>query len=70
MKAVHFIHFPDEHGERYQNAVKVFGKPAFVHRYWDVRAWQEIAPGDVAVFAQGSADDPFNPYVYDDSSHF
>lgn len=53
--ALHFVGFKDD---RYWNAVKVFGVPDVVHRIWDERARQEIAPGDVAIFAEGSIDDP------------
>jgi hypothetical protein len=48
--ALHFVGFKDD---RYWNAVKVFGLPDFYHRVWDVRARQEVVPGDVAVFATG-----------------
>ena len=53
--AVHFIGFRDD---RYHNAVRVFGQPDFIHRHWDVRAMQEIAEGDVVVFAKGAESDP------------
>jgi hypothetical protein len=50
MPCLHFVGFKDD---RYWNAVKIFGRPDFYHRIWDVRARQEIVPGDVAVFANG-----------------
>ncbi len=65
--AVHFIGF---RGEEYQTARKLWGVPDFFHRWWDVRAWQEIAPGDIAIFARGDENQPFNPYTFDDRAVF
>lgn len=48
---LHFVGFRDD---RYINAVRVFGRPDFIHRGWDLRARREIAAGDVVVFAKGS----------------
>lgn len=46
---LHFVGFKDD---RWWNAVKVFGKPDFVHRIWDMRALREIwDEGDIVVFA-------------------
>lgn len=53
MRCVHFIGFKDD---RYWNAVKVFGPPHYIHPGWDLRAFREIAPDDVLVFAEGNAD--------------
>lgn len=67
MSALHFIGFLHPNigpSVDYDKAVRVFGKPDFVHRYWDVRAKQELAPGDVAIFASGSIDDPVNVYTF------
>lgn len=64
---LHFIGFKDD---RYLAAVRVFGKPDFVHRFWDVRAQHELMPGDVAVFADGDEHDPPRLYAYDDSAYF
>lgn len=64
--AVHFIGFRDD---RYHNAVKVFGQPDFIHRYWDVRAKQEIAEGDVVVFAKGTESDAPRAYTFNDSAY-
>ena len=50
MRCVHFIGFRDD---RYWNAVRVFGRPHFIHRWWDKRARREIAPDDIVVFAEG-----------------
>lgn len=47
--SVHFVGF---RGDEYVNAVRVFGKPDFFHRFWNVRAQQEVQEGDVVVFAR------------------
>lgn len=64
---VHFVGFRDE---RWWNAVKVFGRPDFIHRYWDARAVCEVMEGDVVVFADGNETQPVFKYTYDDSAHF
>jgi len=64
---MHFVGFKDE--ERFARAVRVFGPPTFVHRWWDVRAKQEIAPEDVVVFAEGDEREEPRPISYDDSAH-
>jgi hypothetical protein len=53
--ALHFVWF---RGEEYHSAVKVWGKPDFVHMAWDRRAAREIAIGDTVVFARGPSDQP------------
>jgi len=64
---VHFVGFK-EGDQHYQNAVDVFGEPAFFHRVWDVRAQGDIVPGDTVVFAKGDSDQKPSAYVYDDSN--
>ena len=64
---VHFVRFV-EFSQQYENAVAVFGKPAFVHRHWDMRAQREVMDGDQVVFAKGEADQPLCPWNYDDSN--
>lgn len=64
---LHFVRFKDD---RWNNAVKVFGKPDFIHRFWDVRATHEVAPGDMVVFATGDDTQLVQPFAYDDSSYF
>lgn len=59
---VHFVRFANLHDEHYENAAKVFGEPAFVHRLWDRRAQRDIAPGDLVVFAKGNADQALSPF--------
>lgn len=71
LKALHFVGFKDPRyakDERYERAVRVFGRPDFYHRRWDARAKAEIAPGDIAIFACGSVGDPVNPNAFDDSA--
>jgi hypothetical protein len=55
MRCVHFVGFSDD---RYWSAVRVFGKPHFIHRGWDKRARRDIGPDDVVVFANGTHDQP------------
>ncbi len=47
---VHFVGFKDD---RYWNAVRIWGRPHFVHPAWDERARREIHPSDTIVFAEG-----------------
>ncbi len=65
--AVHFVRFVPG-SERYWHAVRFFGEPDFVHRQWDNRAVQEVAPGDMVIFAEGDEHQEINPYTYDDSA--
>lgn len=48
MTIVHFVGFTDE---RYWNAVKIWGRPHYIHRGWDMRARREISPDDIVVHA-------------------
>lgn len=64
--AIHFIGFKEP--QRFANATRIWGNPDFIHHHWDVRAMQEIAPDDCAVFAKG--DDSIQPkeHSWDDSA--
>lgn len=53
---------------RFDYMVRIFGSPDFVHRRWDARARDEVAPGDVAVFAEGGQCDAVEVNAYDDSA--
>ena len=54
---------------RYDYMVRYFGNPDFVHVRWDVRAQQEIMPGDIAIFADGNTiESPVKVYSFDDSA--
>lgn len=65
--AIHFVGFSND---RYNTAIKVFGTPDFVHRFWDYRAVQEVMENDIVVFANGDETQNVNPYAYDDSANF
>lgn len=47
MRCVHFVGFRNE---EYWSAVKVFGKPHFIHKDYDLRTFSEVAEDDVVVF--------------------
>lgn len=63
----HFVGFKDD---RYQAAVKTFGRPDFIHRFWDRRAVDEVAEGDVVIFAEGDETQEVRQFAYDDSAYF
>lgn len=65
--ALHFVNF---RGDEYTRAIRVFGRPDFVHHEYDRRAIAEIMPGDTVVFARGDDAQPVFQYTYDDSAHF
>lgn len=46
-------HFVGFRGEEYWSAVRLFGKPDFVHPKWDERARSMIDVNDTIVFAEG-----------------
>ena len=52
-RAVHFVGF---RGDEYLTAVRVFGRPDFIHMGWDRRGQREIGDGDLVVFARGEHD--------------
>ncbi len=64
---IHFVGFKDD---RWWSAVKVFGRPDYIHRFWDARAAAEIAPNDIVVFAEGDESTPVREFAYDDSAYF
>ncbi len=57
--ALHFVGFKDD---RIHTAIKIFGKPDFYHLQWDMRAYQEIAPDDIIIFANNISDQ-LPPYL-------
>lgn len=59
MRCVHFIGF---RGEEYWSAVRVFGRPHFIHRWWDRRARRDIGEDDLVVFATGDEAQPVSAY--------
>lgn len=60
--AVHFIGF---RGEEYWSAVRIWGKPDFIHESHDPRSYQDRASGDVVVFGPKAAPDYIVPYNVD-----
>jgi len=74
-RPVHFtkacLHFVGFRGDEYTRAVRIFGKPDFIHRYWDHRAIGDIvADLDTVVFAKGTERDVPNVYAFNDSECF
>lgn len=59
MTCVHFVGF---RGEEYWSAVRIWGRPGMIHRWWDGRARREIGEGDVVIFATGDETQPVSPY--------
>lgn len=54
--ALHFVGF---RGDEFWSAVRIWGRPGFIHRRWDLRARRDIAEGDTIIFATGTeADEP------------
>ena len=66
-QAWHFVGFKDD---RYLNAIKTFGRPDFIHRFWDYRARDEVMEGDIVVFASGDEYREPVVFAYDDSAFF
>lgn len=62
---IHFIGFK---GDEYHRACRVFGKPDFIHRFYDARCKAEIQPCDVAIFANGE-EHAARIHAFDDSAH-
>ena len=63
-RAVHFVGF---RAEEYWSAVRVFGRPDFIHMGWDRRARRDIDMDlDVIVFAKGPHDQPVAARNFDD----
>lgn len=56
---VHYVGFRDD---AYLRAFRVFGGPAFIHRWWDRRAQRDIGEDDVVVFATGDETQPLARY--------
>jgi len=52
-KLVHFVGFRDD---RYCAAERAFGPPDMIHETWDRYAADDVAPGDLVVFAEGEWD--------------
>ena len=64
--AIHFVNFRDD--TEYQNAVKVWSEPDFVHKIHDLRMYQEIdTDNDIVIFSKYAKLTPNPNYSYDDS---
>jgi hypothetical protein len=61
--AIHFVGF---RGEEWRSAIKIWGRPHFIHIGWDRRAQREIMPGDTIIFAQGDWTQPVSQWNYPD----
>ena len=59
---LHFVGFRDDEAERYQRAVQIFGRPAFVHPAWDTRAVADVTDEDTVVFAQAKDYDRYGTH--------
>jgi hypothetical protein len=62
-RIVHFVGFRDD---RYWSAVRVWGRPHYIHRGWDLRARREIDEIDIVVFADGPYDQAPRVKSYND----
>lgn len=63
-RCVHFICFT---GDEFWSAVRIWGRPDFIHRRWDRRAAREILPEhDILIFAQGDEHQPLARWNGDD----
>ena len=60
------VHFVGFRGNEYTSAVRVWGRPDFIHRGWDRRAFREIAPYDTIVFATGDEHQPLAERNFND----
>jgi hypothetical protein len=54
MTHIHFVGFRND--SEYWAAVKIWGRPTFIHPSHDFRMYGEIGPGDVVIF--GSKGNP------------
>mgnify|MGYP005990665249 FL=1 len=61
MRTVHYVGMDQD---TYRRARRVWGGPAYYHRWMDDRVWSEVGPDDVVV-----VDNPtYNEYVWDASA--
>lgn len=65
------LHFVGFRGDEYARAVRVFGRPDFIHRHNDPRFRHggELGEHDVVVFANGS-ESKVSHYSFNDSEVF
>ena len=60
-RTVHYVGMSDA---RYQAARKVFGGPAYYHKYMDARVYSEVGDSDVVIIG----DPRMHKYVWDASA--
>lgn len=58
------VHYVGMDVATYHRARKVFGGPAYYHKWMDDRVWTEVGPGDTVVVGNPK----HNPYVWDASA--
>jgi hypothetical protein len=63
------LHFIGFRGDEYYRAIRVFGQPDFVHKFFDGRVREEADVNDTFIFANGS-ENKFTKYNWDASSAF
>ena len=65
------VHFVGFRGDEYLSAVKVIGKPDFIHRVFDDRVifGGEVGDDDIIIFANG-ADKKYSKFTFNDSAVF
>ena len=64
--ALHFVNF---RGDEYWSGIRIWGLPDFIHRSYDRRCLDDVAPGDMIVFAQGDETQEVLP-SWNDSNFF
>lgn len=61
---VRVVHYVGMSEDTYRRARRVWGGPAYYHRWMDDRVWTEVGPDDVVVVDN----DRHNQYVWDASA--
>jgi len=59
------VHYVGMSEDRYQQARKVWGGPAYYHKWLDDRVWTEVGDNDIVIVA---ADARYSKYVWDASA--
>lgn len=58
------VHYVGMDYATYQRARRVFGGPAYYHKWMDDRVWTEVGPDDMVVVDNWK----YSPYVWDASA--
>jgi hypothetical protein len=58
------VHYVGMDWDTYQRARRVFGGPAYYHKWMDDRVWTEVGPDDMVVVNNWK----YSPYVWDASA--